>query len=63
MYKRLLLRPLKDGDPAGAELLRASQLPVAYLFSRMLTLFLGTHEPYLHSPNERGQGAAFLRLF
>lgn len=21
-YKRLLLRPLKDGDPAGAELLR-----------------------------------------
>jgi hypothetical protein len=24
-YKRLLLRPLKDGDPAGAELLRVSQ--------------------------------------
>lgn len=24
-YKRLLLRPLKDGDPAGAELLRVSR--------------------------------------
>lgn len=23
-FKRLLLRPLKDGDPAGAELLRVS---------------------------------------
>lgn len=23
MFKRLLLRPLKDGNPAGAELLRA----------------------------------------
>lgn len=52
-FKRLILRPLKNGDPAGAELLRVS-LETLFFPNNCQTL-LGTHEPRLYSENQRGE--------
>lgn len=49
MYKRLVLRPLKDGDPRGAGVLRVSVALHVVLLGPVLILFLAEHhEPDLH---------------
>ncbi len=53
-FKRMLLRPLKDGDPAGAELLRVRYIPY---FARRpeADRCQGVDEPHLHPANEGGK--------
>lgn len=51
-FKRLVLRPLKEGDPAGAELLRVCLLHQSSSCSDPLP---GLDEPCLHSENEGGK--------
>ena len=47
-----MLRPLKEGDPAGAELLRVCLFRKLSSYSDFL---LGPNEPYLHPENEGGK--------
>ena len=52
-FKRVLLRPLKDGDPSGAELLRVSYCA---LESNNLQIPLsGPDEWHLHPPHKRSR--------
>jgi SWI/SNF-related matrix-associated actin-dependent regulator of chromatin subfamily A3 len=51
-FRRLLLRPLKAGDPAGTELLRVRW---HYLFRRSTYLvYTGAYGAYMYSPYQRG---------
>ncbi|KAG5353743.1 hypothetical protein C0989_002526 [Termitomyces sp. Mn162] len=52
-FKRLLLRPLKDGDPAGAELLRVR--PCYGTQEIFLTVSKGTHEPDVYPQDKRSE--------
>lgn len=49
MYKRLVLRPLKDGDPRGAGILRVSVASYVPRLELVLIVFLAEyHEPDLY---------------
>lgn len=53
-FKRMLIRPLKNAEPAGAELLRV-RLAFRHTYPlRHADAFLGSHELNLHSTYQGG---------
>ena len=49
----MVLRPLKDGDPSGAELMRVCVLDVAE--EHVTQIAVGFDEQYLYSEDERSE--------
>lgn len=49
LFKRLLLRPIRNGDPSGAELLTVRDPPRESFFCSAVAL--GSYGPHLPSPN------------
>src|SRR5882757_10070575 len=52
-YKRLLLRPLKNGEVSGAELLRVIINSRQYFDFKLMDCIIGTHESHMHQADQR----------
>jgi hypothetical protein len=51
-FNRLIIRPLKNGDPSGAELMRVGSY--THLIDKILIHPTGNHDPGVHPTYERG---------
>lgn len=54
-FKRLLIRPLKNGEPEGVEMLKVNTIPLSLLCAP-LTPLVGFDDPRLHSPYKGDAG-------